>query len=131
VANLDLARERVNKTSSQGPTRDGRCKPDVAAPGTDVVQACGFERNQPWIKMSGTSMSSPYVAGVIGLMRAIQPKLTAAQINGILQRTGRPLPGASFAWANDAGFGRIDPDACLAEARTVNNRTDLTKERRP
>ncbi len=131
VANLDLARERVNKTSSQGPTRDGRCKPDVAAPGTDVVQACGFERDQPWIKMSGTSMSSPYVAGVIGLMLAIQPKLTAAQINGILQRTGRPLPGASFAWANDAGFGRIDPDACLAEARTVNNRTDLTKERRP
>jgi subtilisin family serine protease len=130
VANLDLARERINKTSSQGPTRDGRCKPDVAAPGTDVVQANGFTDDHPWVQMSGTSMSAPYVTGVVGLMLAIQPKLTAAQINGILQRTGRPLPGASFAWATDAGFGRIDPDACLREARTVNTRSDLTKERR-
>ena len=39
VANLDAARNLINISSSQGPTRDGRYKPDVAAPGTDIVAA--------------------------------------------------------------------------------------------
>jgi hypothetical protein len=75
--------------------------------------------------MSGTSMASPYVAGVVGLMLAVEPQLTAAQIVGIIRRTARPLPGADFAWRNDAGFGRIDPEACLEEAARVNQRRDL------
>jgi hypothetical protein len=54
-------------------------------------------------------------------------KLTAAQIGGILQRTARPLPGASFTWLNDAGFGRINPDACIVEASRVNSREDQTQ----
>ncbi|MBD0260037.1 MAG: S8 family serine peptidase, partial [Cytophagales bacterium] len=76
----------------------------------------------PWVKMSGTSMASPYVAGVIGLMLAVEPRLTAAQIEGILHRTSRPLPGKSFAWSNDAGFGMINPSACLKEAKSINQR---------
>ena len=107
VANLDEARRRIAITSSQGPTRDGREKPDVAAPGTGVVAARAFAGG--WVEMSGTSMASPYVAGVIGLMLGANPQLTGAQINGILRRTARPLPGASFTWANDAGSGVIDP----------------------
>jgi subtilisin family serine protease len=75
--------------------------------------------------MTGTSMASPFVTGVVGLMLAIQPRLTAAQIAGILQRTARPLPGGDFAWKNDAGFGRIDPDACLKEAAVLNDRREL------
>lgn len=65
--------------------------------------------------MTGTSMASPFVCGVVGLMLGIQPSLSAAQIAGILQRTSRPLPGTDFAWAHDAGFGRIDPGAALEE----------------
>ena len=42
VANLDKARESINVTSSQGPTREGGNKPDIAAPGTDIVAANGF-----------------------------------------------------------------------------------------
>ena len=125
VANLDDARERIHITSSQGPTRDGRFKPDVAAPGTDVVAACGFSPGKPWIGMTGTSMASPYVAGLIGLLLAMEPTLTAAQINGMIQRTSRPLPGGTFSWAHDAGFGRLQADACLAEADVVNTRRDL------
>jgi subtilisin family serine protease len=126
VANLDEVRERINVSSSQGPTRDGRSKPDVAAPGTDIVAANGFAGPaERWLSLSGTSMASPYVAGVVGLMLAIEPTLTAAQINGILMRTARPLPGADFAWANDAGFGRISPDDALREAAQVNQRQDL------
>lgn len=126
VGNLDTLRNRINISSSQGPTRDGRPKPDVAAPGTDIRAAKGFgDPSEPWISMSGTSMASPFVTGVIGLMLAQEPKLTSAQIEGILRRTARPLPGASFAWATDAGYGRIDPEACLTEVRYINTRKDL------
>jgi hypothetical protein len=126
VANLDFARERINVTSSQGPTRDGRFKPDVAAPGTDIVAAKGFAGpDDLWISMTGTSMASPYVCGVAGLMMAIENTLTAAQIEGIIQATARPLPGASYSWLNDAGFGRINPEKCLLEAATVNDRKGL------
>jgi subtilisin family serine protease len=72
-------------------------------------------------------MASPYVAGVAGLMLAVDPTLTAAQIRGIIHRTARPLPGVDFAWRNDAGFGVIDADACVAEAARVNLRKDLTQ----
>lgn len=127
VANLHSSGERINITSSQGPTRDGRPKPEVAAPGTDIVAAKGFAGSDDlWIQMSGTSMASPYVAGVVGLMLAVEGKLTAAQIGGIIHRTARPLPGGTYHWVNDAGFGSIDPVACLEEARLAQERTDRT-----
>lgn len=128
VANLDEALERINITSSQGPTRDERNKPDTAAPGTNIVAAKGFAGlDDLWVSMSGTSMASPFVAGVAGLMLGMEPKLTSAQVEGIIIRTARPLPGASFKWLNDAGFGRIDPEACLAETELINHREDKTK----
>lgn len=127
VANLDEKAERINITSSQGPTRDDRNKPDTAAPGTNISAAKGFAGpDDRWIAMSGTSMASPFVTGVVGLMLGIEPKLTAAQIEGIIIRTARPLPGASFKWLNDSGFGRIDPEACLAETALINKREDKT-----
>jgi subtilisin family serine protease len=126
VANLDTARQLINITSSQGPTRDDRFKPDICAPGTDIVAANGFaEANAPWVAMSGTSMASPYVAGVIGLMLAVNPKMTAAQCLGILQRTSQPLPGISYAWRNDSGFGQIDPGAAILEAKSFHQRTEI------
>lgn len=127
VANLDEAYERINISSSQGPTRDNRNKPDTAAPGTRIIAAKGFAGpHDLWVAMSGTSMASPFVAGVAGLMLATQPKLTAAQIEGIIIRTARPLPGGSFTWHNGAGFGRIDPNACIQEAAAINDRKDKT-----
>jgi subtilisin family serine protease len=126
VANLDEEKQQINATSSQGPTRDGRCKPEIAAPGTRVIAANGFgEDEELWIGMTGTSMASPYVAGVIGLMLATNPDLTAAQCLGILQRTSRPLAGASYKWVSDVGFGRIDAESALEEARLINKRVDL------
>jgi subtilisin family serine protease len=127
VANLDELEQRINITSSQGPTRKGGLKPDVAARGTDVLAANGFgQEQQPWILMTGTSMASPYVAGVIGLMLAAQPNLTAAQINGILKATARPLPGGTYEWADDAGFGVIEPEACVKQAVLAHTRTEVT-----
>jgi len=126
VANLDDARQRINMSSSQGPTRDDRSKPDIAAPGTDIVAAKGFtEDDKVWIGKTGTSMASPYVAGVVGLMLSANKDLTSAQCSGILQRTARPLPGASYEWRNDAGFGVIDPAGAIKEACTFNQRVEI------
>jgi subtilisin family serine protease len=127
VGNHDEGRGQINVSSSQGPTRDGRCKPDVVASGTDVVAASGFTGStQRWVSMSGTSMASPFVCGVAALMLAVEPGLSAAQIVGIMQRTSRPLPDGDFAWRDDAGFGRISPQACIAEAASINQRKDKT-----
>lgn len=125
VANLDEPGQRIHISSSQGPTRTGQLKPDVAAPGTAVVAANGFGRpNDPWVAMTGTSMASPYVAGVVGLMLAAEPRLGAAQINGILKATARPLPGNTYEWVNDCGFGVVDASACIREAAAAFVRAD-------
>jgi subtilisin family serine protease len=128
VANLHEALQKINIASSQGPTRDGRFKPDVAAPGTDIVAALGFnfDNDEKWIAMSGTSMASPFVAGVVGLMLAENPKLTAAQLCGMLQRTAKPLPGNDYRWRNEAGYGIVDPAGAMEEVRTHLRPKDLT-----
>jgi subtilisin family serine protease len=125
VANLDPRRRRINITSSQGPTRDGRQKPDIAAAGTDVVAAKGFAPGDPWVAMTGTSMASPYVAGVVALMLAANPELTGAQIGGIIKRSAQPLPGADFAWRDDAGAGEINAARCVEEAKLMRRREEL------
>jgi len=128
VANLDGKRGRINASSSQGPTRDGRQKPDVAAPGTEIPAAkafAGSEGHESWTLMSGTSMASPFVAGVIGLMLIAEDSLTAAQILGIIKRTAAPLPGDDYSWLNTSGFGAIDLDRCVFEAQHVNDMVEL------
>ena len=129
VANLDKARECINVTSSQGPTREGANKPDIAAPGTDIVAANGFSSPaDAWVGMTGTSMASPFVCGTVALMLATRPDLTAAQILGIIQRSATPLVGKSFVWENNAGYGQIDPAGCVLEAQRVNlPRKDKTR----
>jgi subtilisin family serine protease len=127
VANLDEGASRIHISSSQGPTRDGRSKPDIAAIGTDVIAAKGFSNDAArWLALTGTSMASPFVAGVAARMLQIAPTITAAQICGIMQRTARPLPGRNYEWINDAGFGVINAAACLKEAAALSRREDIT-----
>lgn len=128
VANLDMESETVNISSSQGPTRDGRFKPEIGAPGTNIIAAKGFcpLHNDHWISMTGTSMASPYVCGVVAQMLRRNPLLTASQISGILKRTSSPLPGNDYAWKNDAGYGVVNPVACINEAQNINNKQEVS-----
>ncbi len=125
VANLDEATGKIHYTSSQGPTRDDREKPDIAAPGTNIIAANGFHPGECWVSMTGTSMASPYATGVIALMLAADPLLTAAQIVGILHRCARPAGDQGNEWRNDSGFGIIDPAACLDEVLKLRVREDI------
>lgn len=120
VANIDAQRDAVNITSSRGPTRDKRCKPDIGADGTKVVAASGFDPRTQWKSMTGTSMASPFVCGVAALMLTANPPLTAAQLQGIMRATSMPLIGHDFSWRNDSGFGLIDPERCVFEAAYYN-----------
>lgn len=126
VANYDQVADRIHDTSSQGPTRDGRQKPDLAAPGTAISAANGFGTpDRPWVAKTGTSMASPYVAGVAARMLARDRKLRATQVIGIMRRTARPLPGHTYRWQDGAGFGRIDPVECLHEVDRAFVQRDL------
>ena len=100
--------------SSIGPTRDGRTKPDFAAPGQWVgstkskdINAAGFqmERDQVHVGFySGTSMATPHVAGAAALLLSLHPEFDAAQVRVALQRTARAdlltggVPNNRFGW---------------------------------
>ncbi len=120
VGNYDEENDKINISSSQGPSRDLRSKPEIIAPGTDIVAANGFTGNDaPWISMTGTSMASPYVCGVAGLMLALNSNLTSAQIAGILKRTSTPVTGTDYEWKNDTGFGVVNIENCLEESNRI------------
>lgn len=73
-------------------------------------------------------MASPFVAGVIALMFATAQKkqrLSASQLNGILKATATPLPGGTYAWGNDCGFGVVEPYECVREASRISKREDV------
>ena len=62
---------------------------------------------------SGTSFSTPQVAGVVALMLEANPQLTPAQIRDILQRTATPLPAY---YAHEVGAGMLNAQAAVLEA---------------
>jgi subtilisin family serine protease len=72
--------------SSVGPTTISlRLKPDVAAPGVDVLSSIP---GRGWSELSGTSMASPHVAGAAALLRQRHPAWTVAQLKAALVETG-------------------------------------------
>jgi len=130
VGNYDTATEKINITSSQGPTRDNRPKPEIISPGTDIVAANGFKGplESDWVKMTGTSMASPFVCGVAALLLQRFPHLTSAQIGGILKRTSDPLPNIDFDWKDDIGYGIINPVKALRDATKNQEHEDITEK---
>jgi subtilisin family serine protease len=127
VANCDAGSECVNMTSSQGPTRDNREKPEVLAPGTNILAAKGFAHSPDdrYMMMSGTSMASPFACGIAAWMLGLDRNLRAAQIRGIMIRTCKPLPGDSYLWKNSSGFGLLDVQACLTEAQHIKTKKKI------
>jgi hypothetical protein len=80
----------VAEFSSRGPaTQSGAIKPDLLAPGVSVLST-GLEHQ--FIRLSGTSMATPYVAGLAALLLEQHPDWTPARIKAALVTTAIPLP---------------------------------------
>jgi serine protease AprX len=105
--------------SSRGSTVDGRVKPDISAPGVDITSAAA-NTGTGYAQMSGTSMATPFVAGVALLLRDANPSLTPQQARQALTSTaidwGRGgnnrTPGSNGPDV-DYGAGRLDAYAAL------------------
>lgn len=102
--------------SSCGPTRDGRTKPDVCAPGVGIVAAKAGTIDGA-VKMDGTSMAAPHVAGAIALVLSRAAALaeeewpTATQIEAALHQNTRNYSGT---WTPGQGYGVLDVAAFLS-----------------
>jgi hypothetical protein len=78
--------------SSQGPTRDGRIKPDILAPGSPIASAYGGTGCDLMIR-HGTSMAAPHVAGLVARIRDFYARPSAALVKAILIQSSTPVEG--------------------------------------
>lgn len=112
--------------SSRGPTlwRMGHfypsfiTKPNVSAPGVDVFSAAPGGK---WQRMSGTSMATPHVAGVIALALQVNKNISIESLENIL--TSSALDRGKAGKDNKFGFGVVQADKVVAQARTISSQT--------
>jgi hypothetical protein len=104
----------ITDFSSRGPsttTGGDILKPDIAAPGNDVVAAVAppFNHGRSWDFYSGTSMASPHIAGIGALLAASHPSWSPADIkSAIMTSAGDTVSSAAKPFAQGAGF--VDPN---------------------
>ena len=135
----DSGREGIRSPfSAMGPTLDGRIKPDVMAPGQNIISSYStffinnpknvnasvksdvrhFEyngRTYAWNANAGTSMSAPVVTGAIALWLEADPTLTPADCLEIFAKTCSHYD-TSLSYPNNLyGYGQIDVAAGLRE----------------
>jgi minor extracellular serine protease Vpr len=72
--------------SSGGPAADGSLKPDLAAPGLSVFSAA-VGTGTGGVRESGTSMSTPHVAGIVALVLQAHPRWTPEQVKAAVMNT--------------------------------------------
>ena len=102
VASLD-ANTVVSSFSSRG------AYVDVAAPGGSILSTV---RTGGWARMSGTSMATPHVAGVVAVLLAVEPDLAPAEVRARLAASAQDAGPIGHDHAY--GWGRLDPADLLA-----------------
>ena len=111
--------------SSSGPTRDGRVKPDLVAPGVRVLAARSASRelgsDTPLLtRLSGTSMAAPHVTGTVALVfEAASRPLAIQETRRLLLGSARPAVGEE---GSRVGSGYLDVEAAVAAARRLRKR---------
>ncbi|MEE1671094.1 S8 family serine peptidase [Streptomyces sp. WAC07094] len=112
VGAVDSA-DQLADFSSQGP-RDGDAglKPEITAPGVDILAARSHYRRGSgyYTTMSGTSMATPHVAGAAALLASEHPDWTGAQLKDALVSSAKATPSYT---PYEAGAGRLDARAAV------------------
>lgn len=107
--------------SSTGPVKDWTMKPDVVAPGVNIMSTVPYDVYDPqdtathdykysYMNMSGTSMATPHVAGISALVLAAHPDYTPADVKTALMNTAKEINTDSTTYSiYQVGAGRVDP----------------------
>ena len=116
----------ISSFSSYGPTADGRMKPEISAPGCFIISAVSSnvasgtimqaDNNDSWERtnlygyMQGTSMSAPFVTGIVATWLQAYPQLTPEQLREVMRSTARKdtFTGTLEEGDNDWGYGKVD-----------------------
>lgn len=105
-------------------------KPDISAPGVDICSArFAFTHayytsclDQQHVRLSGTSMSAPHVAGALAILKQANPNLTPSEAKQILKSTATDL-GVSY---NDQGAGLLNIQNALASMDEFHPRVSIS-----
>jgi len=119
--------------SSRGPLRAGNgdlLKPDLIAPGQDILAAVAPPGNsgRDFDLYSGTSMSSPHVAGLGALLKDLHPDWTPMMIKSALMTTGydvldggTPAPNTNPVLIFRQGAGHVKPNSAADPGLVFNS----------
>ncbi len=108
---------RLSPFSAYGPTRDGRSKPDLSAPGENIGSSASHS-DDGITTMSGTSMAAPHVTGAIALLlsrgeKRIEAGLDKHRLNSAQIQAGvvQGVKSYSGSWNRGTGYGVLDIEA--------------------
>ncbi|MHA1698208.1 MAG: S8 family serine peptidase [Promethearchaeota archaeon] len=123
VGAFDNFYNNVASFSLPGPTKDGRIKPDVIAPGINIMGA-DFSNNTKYRFGSGTSYATPIVSGISALLLEMYPSLTPLQLKNLLCLTALECEYPFGKPDNKEGWGIVNPDGAVM---ALNNFWSLEK----
>jgi len=107
----------VTDFSSRGPTADGRVKPDISAPGYNIM-AARANTSSSYTSMDGTSMATPFTAGAAALMLDANSSLSPAQVKSIMMNTA--LDWGPTGADVDYGAGRLQVYEAVKSAGSLS-----------
>lgn len=95
---------------AEGPTRDGKQKPEVSAPGHGLSAALFLTNDEVDSDLEGTSLAAPHVTGLIALlMQVAQRPLAIDETRSLVMDVARRRPpSCDDSWNPRYGFGRVD-----------------------
>ena len=137
---IDNTADQLAAFSSRGPAAFSVLKPDITGHGVNILEPVACANAAQWTTpgcvetigfLSGTSMSSPQVAGSGALLRQLFPTWTPAEIKSALMMTARQgvlmQDGVTIANPFSAGAGRVQVDAAAKAGLVLDEqRADYT-----